>query len=123
MEGDTTIMGKYFDIEESNTFPNSFLLTPNFSTIGIHHIEGSAAIICARLMNLSYANYLRMCRDLLKAEIIGKGHKYPAIYFKDKTLLLKFVKMLDKRMEIVKVNERIEQKKKLIENEDKSYAE
>lgn len=108
-------MGKYFDIEESYTFPNSYLIKPNFSTINIYHIEGSVAIICARLMNLSYANYLRMCRDLLDAEIIGKGHKYPAVYFKNKTLVLKFVKLLDKRMEVVKANERIEQKKKQIE--------
>ena len=43
---------------------------------------GLFGVICARLFGLSYANYLRMCRDCFGAEIMGKNSMYPVAYFK-----------------------------------------
>ena len=45
----------------------------------LKYTRGSYAILAARVMNLTYANYCRMCRDLYGAEIIGKNSYYPKV--------------------------------------------
>ena len=61
--------------------PKKFLICPNHDRLHLEHTNGSFNIICARVMGLSYANYLRMCRDRYGADIIGKGCKYPVAFF------------------------------------------
>lgn len=72
---------KYFYAEESQSYPNHYLIRPNFETLPLKHTQGSFAILPARICGLSYAQYLRMCRDCFDAEIIGKGSMYPVAYF------------------------------------------
>ena len=52
-------------------------------------------------MGLSYANYLRMCRDLFDADIIGKDSKYPVAYFTNREKLRELIKILNKKMEVI----------------------
>lgn len=59
--------------------------------------KGSYNILAARLLNLSYAQYLRYCRDELGAKIVGKqGYSYP--YFYDNDTTQQFVKLLNARL-------------------------
>ena len=46
--------------------------------------NGSWNVLPARILGLSYAEYLRYARDKYNGVIYGKGHKYPIVKFKDK---------------------------------------
>ena len=70
-----------FRIEEAPTNPGKYMIRPVHENFLLKSTTGSFNIICARLMNLSYAQYLRFCRDLCGAMIVGKNHKYPVAYF------------------------------------------
>lgn len=81
---------------------------PGMSMIAVHHdmfhltgTKGSYHLIQARLMNLPYAQYLRMCRDVCGAEIIGKNSMYPVAYFKDKNKAKGLVNLLNSRATLV----------------------
>jgi hypothetical protein len=52
-------------------------------------------------MGLTYANYLRMCRDKYGAEIIGKGDRYPVAYFKLSQGLVDLIEELNARANLV----------------------
>lgn len=86
----------YFYVEESGTYKNKYLIRCNFDKVPIHTTTGSCAVIEAVLMNISFANYLRLCRDSYGAEIYGKGHMYPIAYFKDRNEAKKLAVVLDK---------------------------
>lgn len=92
---------KIFSYEESPYHPGYFVIRPNQDLFHLDSTEGSFSIICARLMNLSYADYLRFCRDILGATIIGKNSKYPVAYFKEGENLRQFVKLLNGRANVV----------------------
>jgi hypothetical protein len=55
-------------------------------------------------MNLSYAEYLRFCRDRCGGEIIGKGSLYPVVYFTKDSPTTELVQTLNTRMEAVAKN-------------------
>ena len=63
--------------------------------------KGSFNVICARLYGLSYANYLRMCRDWYGAQLVGKGSLYVVPRFKDSKLFDSLIEDLNKRAELV----------------------
>ena len=52
-------------------------------------------------MNLSYANYLRMCRDCFGAEIIGRNSIYPVAYFKRSKEMDALIELLNARANLV----------------------
>lgn len=58
---------------------------------------GSFNVFAARVMGLSYASYLRMCRDVYGAILTGKNEKYPIAYFK-KENAEKLIKILNQRI-------------------------
>lgn len=72
---------KCFEREESASYPGKYIIRPIHENFHLDYTEGSFNVICARLMGLSYAQFLRMCRDCFGAEIIGKGSWYPVAYF------------------------------------------
>lgn len=94
-----SVMGKYFGYEPSPIHNNRYFVVLNHEALHLTYTRGSFNIICARVMGLSYADYLRMCRDVFGAEIIGKGSKYPVATFKFSDGLMKLVKILNKRAE------------------------
>jgi hypothetical protein len=52
-------------------------------------------------MGLTYAQYLRMCRDIYGAEIVGKGEKYPYPVFKFSKELEDLIEQLNARANLV----------------------
>ena len=73
---------KCFTREEAISHPGKYIIRPVHDNFHLDYTEGSFNVICARLMGLSYADYLRMCRECFGAEIIGKGSMFPIAIFK-----------------------------------------
>ena len=71
----------YFICEETPYHPGKYIVRPVHCNLPLTYTEGSYNLLAARLMNLGYADYLRMCRDVYGAEIIGKNELYPVAYF------------------------------------------
>ena len=92
---------KCFEREESASYPGKYIIRPIHDNFHLDYTEGSFNLICARLMGLSYADYLRMCRDCFGAEIIGKGSMYPVAYFKFSKQLNDLIDGLNARANIV----------------------
>ena len=92
---------KCFEREESASYPGKYIIRPIHDNFHLDYTEGSFNLICARLMGLSYADYLRMCRDCFGAEIIGKGSLYPVAYFKFSKQLNDLIDGLNARANIV----------------------
>lgn len=92
---------KIFTKEESPYHPGKYTIRPDFDKFFLNYTEGSFNIICARLMGLSYADYLRMCRDCFGAEIMGKNSKYPIAYFKRSKELDALIDNLNARANMV----------------------
>ena len=92
---------KCFEREESASSPGKYLIKPIYDNFHLTGTEGSYNVICARVMGLSYAQYLRMCRDCFGAEIIGKGHLYPLAYFKMSNQLLALIEDLNARANLI----------------------
>lgn len=102
MGGDSNMTRKeYFFLEESPYQPGKYTLRINFDFLPEISTKGSFNILAARLLNLSYAQYLRFCRDVLKAEIIGKNELYPVAYFSVSMETNAFVRLLNSRMYLV----------------------
>ena len=91
---------KYFYLEESSSHPGKYKISMNFDMLPGIRTTGSYNLLPARLLGLSYAEYLRYCRDIYKAEIIGKNNMYPVAYFKDNTATGELIKMLNSRMQL-----------------------
>lgn len=90
-------MSKFFYVEETPYYPNKFIICVNHEKFNLTNFRGSCNCIPAKLLMLSYANYLRFCRDNFGAELVGKNRKYPQALFKDKKQAEKLVKELNER--------------------------
>jgi hypothetical protein len=90
-----------FSLEESATRPGKYILVPNWDALHIEQTEGSGAVMGARLMGLTFAQYLRFCRDICHAEVVGKGRLYPKVYFDKNEETVSFVKLLNGRATLV----------------------
>lgn len=93
---------EYFSLEESPYRPGKYTIRINFDKFPSQlSTSGSFNLLPARLLNLSYAQYLRFCRDMVGGEIVGKKSVYPIAYF-DKTMTTNaFVRLLNSRMNLV----------------------
>lgn len=89
----------YFTSDESGSMQGKYLIRPNFSKLPLYYTTGSYAILPARIMGLTYANYCRMCRDMYGAEIIGKNCFYLKVFFSNKADANKLINILNERME------------------------
>ena len=92
---------KIFYRDESASHPGKFMIRANLDKFYLLSTEGSYNIIGARLMGLTYAQYLRMCRDEFGAEIIGKGSLYPYPVFKFSKGLQDLIEELNARANLV----------------------
>ena len=90
-----------FYLDKSQSNPHMFLIRVDVAAIPFKYTLGSLSVLPARIMNLSYAQYLRFCRDIVLGEIRGKGNLYPVPYFKQNKLTNQFVKLLNKRAEYI----------------------
>lgn len=95
-------MSKFFYFDESPIYTNKYILRLNIDNFLFPKgTNGSFNVFPARVLNLSYADYLRYVRDRLGAELIGKGTKYVMPYFDRNETTDAFVKLLNKRMEYI----------------------
>lgn len=92
---------KYFKFEEANG--NKFLLKciPDNIPAFDGQIYGAPAVLASRLLGLSFPQYLRYCRDVLGAEVIGRKKLYPVVYFTKTPAAAQLVKLLNSRMELL----------------------
>ena len=92
---------KIFYKDECSSYPGKYLVRADHEAFHLDSTEGSFNIIGARLMGLTYAQYLRMCRDVYGAEIIGKGSLYPYPVFKLSQGLIDLIEQLNARATLV----------------------
>ena len=93
---------EYFVLEESPSRPGKYTIRLNFDKFPSQlSTSGSFNLLPARLLNLSYAQYLRFCRDIVGGEIAGKNTIYPIVYFNKTMTTNAFVRLLNSRMNLV----------------------
>lgn len=95
-------MEKYVRYEESLSNKGKYVLTLCYDKLPFPNgTSGSYNILLTRIAGLSYANFLRMCRDVYGAQVIGKNSKYPVAYFSSKEKIESLVKWLDSRVRMI----------------------
>ena len=95
-------MGKYIFYEESPYNKGKYIISLRHNEFPFPTgTSGSYNVFLARIAGLSYADYLRMCRDIFGAQIIGKNTKYPVSYFDFGEGLSSLVKWLDARAKTI----------------------
>lgn len=92
---------KIFYREESASHPGKYVIRADHEKFHLDYTDGSFNVIAARLMGLTYPNYLRMCRDCFGAEIVGKDSMYPVAYFKLSQSLVDLIDNLNARANLV----------------------
>ena len=93
---------EYFVLEESPYRPGKYTIRLNFDKFPSQlSTSGSFNLLPARLLNLTYAQYLRFCRDIVGGEIAGKNTVYPVAYFSKTMTTNAFVRLLNSRMNLV----------------------
>lgn len=85
----------YFKAKEC--FNGKYKISPMFENLPLYSTNGSFNLIAARLMGLTYAQFLRYCRDVHEAEIVGKQSLYPVAYFTKEKLPTNLVNELNRR--------------------------
>lgn len=58
-------------------------------------------ILGARILGLTYAEFLRMCRDWYDAIIVGKNSSYPIPYFNSKQKAKELAEVLNIRLSAI----------------------
>lgn len=93
----------YFGLEESVCNPGYYMIKIlDYEGFYLNGTLGSYNVIFARLMNLSYAQFLRFCRDVCGAELVGKGALYVVPMFNKKTQEVReLVKLLNNLANVV----------------------
>lgn len=96
-------MKKYFYLDESPFYKNKYMICLNHDYFLFPTgTTGSFNVFIARVLNLSYADFLRYCRDRLGAELIGKNKRYVVPYFdKNNQSTSALIKLLNTRMEYI----------------------
>lgn len=95
-------MKKYFYLDTTPICKDKYVIRMNHELFPFPTgITGSYNVLIARILNLSYANFLRYARDRLGADLIGKGEKYIVPYFDNTDAVKQLVKLLNKRMEYI----------------------
>lgn len=102
MEGDRSLMEKYFYLDTSPLYKNKYIIRMNHDKFLFPNgTKGSYDVFIARLLNLTYADYLRYVRDRIGAELVGKKSKYICTYYDLNETTKAFVALLNKRMEYI----------------------
>jgi len=80
MEGDVNVIN-YFTLEDSPYHSGYQLIKIDESKVNIGYTIGSRNVLMARLFDLPWIQFLRLCRDCFDAELIGKNTVYVVPYF------------------------------------------
>ena len=99
-------MEKYFYLHSHPAYQDKYSIYFNFPEKYFPKgTSGSYDVFIARLLGLSYPDYLRWARDRLGAELIGKNKKYVTVLFDNNETVQTLVKILNLRLEFI-INER-----------------
>lgn len=94
---------QYFTYRESST-PNEFMIVPKDYNTFPFNIKngGSYNVAPARVLGLSYPNYLRFLLNMFPNDVIvrGKGSIYPIAYWKKDKTLFKFIELLNAKLSL-----------------------
>ena len=95
-------MKYYFTLEESPYQLGYNMIKIDEEKVHIGYTTGSRNVFMARLMGLSWANFLRLCRDKYGAKLVGKKSLYVGPYFpKDLNGGKELCKELNRRMDFI----------------------
>lgn len=93
-------MIKYFYLEDYPYKEGWFIKLDSSKIDNFKYKGGSLAIIQSRVMNMSFPQYCRMCRDCFGAELRGK-QGYPSILFLKKDIAMVLCELLNKQFNII----------------------
>lgn len=91
-------MKTYFEYRESVSNPSLYTISIHEFHERLAYSAGSFCVFAARVLGLTFPEYLRMCRDVYGATLVGKNTKYPLALFKDEASAAKLVQLLNKQM-------------------------
>lgn len=92
----------FFYLEETPLNPGKYTIRLDFSLLPIW-TTSSYNVLMARVMGLPWSEFLRYCRDVVGADVWGKGQLYPVPYFANTPETRKLVITLNERLsEIVR---------------------
>lgn len=96
-------MEKYFYLHNHPAYQDKYSIYFNFPEKYFPNgTDGSYDVFIARLLNLSYPDYLRWARDRLGAELVGKNKRYATVLFRiDDANAQLLVDILNKRLEYI----------------------
>lgn len=98
-------MKKYFYLQSSSVYQDKYMIYFDYpSDYFPNGTNGSYDVFIARLLNLTYPDYLRFARDRLGAELIGKNKCYITVLFNNNQTSQLFINILNKRLEYI-INE------------------
>ena len=99
-------MERYFYLEHSPVYQDKYIIRFDYDdNLFPTGTSGSYDVFISRLLNLSYANYLRYVRDRLGAQLIGKNNRNITVLFDNSLEVKAFINLINKRLEYV-INER-----------------
>lgn len=92
----------YFEIREA-TSPGEFVIVPNYDELSAEwtaKCSGSYGVAPARVLGLSYPDYLRFLMQMFPKDVVirGKGTMYPVDYWKKDAMMYTFVRLLNAKM-------------------------
>lgn len=91
------------ETEVDNPFSRLMIVPLNYDTFPMNIKEGGSYNVApARILGLSYAEYLRFAREMFPeiVTIEGKGEYFPRLYWKRGAELNLFIKLLDARLNL-----------------------
>ena len=94
-------MKNYFKVEESPYNPGKYIIRLVHENLPLGIVRGSCNVLAARVCDLDWIDYLRMCRDVYGAEIIGKNELYPVAYFSNPKKANELVLQLNQRVSTI----------------------
>ena len=108
---------RFFFLDEAPMYKEKYILRMNHDKFNFPNgTKGSYGVLPARLLGLSYPDYLKFLRDVLGADVIGKNAKYPVAFLDKNETTRQFVKLLNAKMETIVYN--IKHPYDIVENEE-----
>lgn len=79
---------------------DEYIISNRFDEIEMPMIQTSYQLLQARLVGMTYMEFLEFCRDSLGAKVTRRpNQRWGSIYFKDTAEVRKFVEVLNKKFE------------------------
>lgn len=95
-------MKEYFFLDESPYYKGKYVIRINLEEMPFPNgTRGSYTLLIARLLNISYTDYLRYARDRLSADLVGKNARYVVAYFDNNKEARALIRLLNSRMNYV----------------------